>query len=51
MFFWVMLFFVYVCVKEFVGVFSEDSLSYAKAGAMAWLAGTFFEFLIDLYKL
>jgi len=50
MFFRATLFFAYARAKEFVGVSPEDPLSYAKAGAMAWLAGTFFESPIDLYK-
>ena len=36
------LFFAYARAKEFVGVSPDDPLSYAKAGALAWLAGTFF---------
>ena len=50
MFFRATLFFAYARAKEFVGVSPEDPLSYAKAGALAWLAGTFFESPIDLYK-
>ena len=50
MFFRATLFFAYARAKEFVGTSPEDPLSYAKAGAMAWMAGTFFESPIDLYK-
>jgi len=50
MFFRATLFFAYARAKEFVGVSPDDPLSYAKAGALAWLAGTFFESPIDLYK-
>ena len=50
MFFRATLFFSYARAKEFVGVSPDDPLSYAKAGAMAWMAGTFFESPIDLYK-
>jgi len=37
MFFRATLFFAYARAKEFVGVSPDDPLSYAKAGAMAWL--------------
>lgn len=50
MFFRATLFFSYARAKEFVGVSPDDPLSYAKAGALAWFAGTFFESPIDLYK-
>ena len=38
MFFRATLFFSYALAKEFVGVSPDDPLSYAKAGAMAWMA-------------
>jgi len=50
MFFRATLFFAYARAKEFVGVKPEDPLSYCRAGALAWFAGTFFESPIDLYK-
>ena len=50
MFFRATLFFAYARAKEFVGVSPDDPLSYCKAGGLAWLAGTFFESPIDLYK-
>ena len=50
MFFRATLFFGYARAKEIVGVSPDDPLSYCKAGALAWLAGSFFESPIDLYK-
>jgi solute carrier family 25 carnitine/acylcarnitine transporter 20/29 len=50
MFFRATLFFSYARAKEFVGVSPDDPLSYCKAGALAWLAGSFFESPIDLFK-
>mgnify|MGYP001194681290 FL=1 len=50
MFFRATLFFAYARAKEFVGVSPDDPLSYCKAGGLAWLAGSFFESPIDLFK-
>jgi solute carrier family 25 carnitine/acylcarnitine transporter 20/29 len=50
MFFRATLFFGYARAKEIVGVSPDDPLSYCKAGALAWLAGSLFESPIDLYK-
>jgi solute carrier family 25 carnitine/acylcarnitine transporter 20/29 len=35
---------------QFVGVSPDDPLSYCRAGALAWVAGSLFESPIDLYK-
>ena len=50
MFFRATLFFAYARAKEWVGVSPDDPLSYCKAGGLAWLAGSFFESPIDLFK-
>ncbi len=50
MFFRATLFFGYARAKEIVGVSPDDPLSYCKAGMLAWMAGSFFESPIDLYK-
>ena len=50
MFFRATLFFGYARAKEIVGVSPDDPMSYAKAGLLAWMAGSFFESPIDLFK-
>ena len=50
MFFRATLFFGYARAKEIVGVSPDDPLSYCRAGALAWIAGSFFESPIDFYK-
>ena len=50
MFFRATLFFGYARAKEVVGVSPDDPLSYCRAGALAWVAGSLFESPIDLYK-
>ena len=50
MFFRATLFFGYARAKEIVGVSPDDPMSYARAGLLAWMAGSFFESPIDLFK-
>ena len=50
MFFRATLFLGYARAKEVVGVSPDKPLSYFKAGLLAWMAGSFFESPIDLFK-
>lgn len=50
MFFRSCLFFSYARAKDLVGANPSEPLSYMKAGGIAWLASSFVECPIDLYK-